>query len=613
MIILNSTPPALMNTPKAAFGILKSFLSSRGFSTRVKYWDNILKPLTAGFGERLKPPFSEYSNELIPFLYYLAKKNKDIKAVNRLARLFLGLCSQKELYSAGSFEEVLEDFSNKVFRKVKGELGQIDFDRVTLWGCSFKFHQWISGLALTDAVKRSKPEVKTVIGGFGLQEEALNFMSLNDCFDFAIWGEGEYPLLELCREIEKNDRNLENIPRLIYRENGQLKTSRTGESEFVSFGDDYPFPDFEEYYETLSTIGAGIVPGLPINGVRGCYWNRCKFCVLNQGYTYRERSPENIVAEIEYQAKRHHSMRFHFADNDLKGRDKRRFEMLLDLLIESSQRNGFRYQFSGDINPLNVSEKIVRKMAAAGFISIQIGFEANCDSLLKKMNKMHGYADNLQFTKFAGKYGIKMSGMNILSNIPEETEEEVFESTDNLQYLRFFLDENCDVNFCPLTLHSGAPFETYYTQEEKDKKWILSDFFHFLPEYLKKSDRFALSEFTSLHLENIYAWYIFIGVKNYYLGKRLKHRFSVENNEGIFEELVDGKLTKTLFLEPILLRILKGVNEVCSLERLQEFVVKEHPGTNLDELKNFLSGLQEEYLVYCNDDYTKIVSIIDYS
>ena len=42
---------------------------------------------------------------------------------------------------------------------------------------------------------------------------------------------------------------------------------------------------------------------IPIEGARGCHWNRCHFCFLNQGYKYRRKSAEVIKEEILYNIK----------------------------------------------------------------------------------------------------------------------------------------------------------------------------------------------------------------------------------------------------------------------------------------------------------------------
>lgn len=125
-------------------------------------------------------------------------------------------------------------------------------------------------------------------------------------------------------------------------------------------------------------------------------WNRCKFCPLNDGYRYRLRSTESITAEAEYMFKKHKIRRFNLMGTDNVGKDVEDFERLLDIMIESALKNRVVYSFHSEIIPRNLNARIIEKMAIAGFVQLQIGYEAVSDNLLAKMiTDFYGVVDGM--------------------------------------------------------------------------------------------------------------------------------------------------------------------------------------------------------------------------
>ena len=66
-----------------------------------------------------------------------------------------------------------------------------------------------------------------------------------------------------------------------------------------------PIPDYDDYFEELqgSLYRAAILPGLPVEMSRGCWWGQkshCTFCGLNGGgMNYRSKAPEQVLEEID--------------------------------------------------------------------------------------------------------------------------------------------------------------------------------------------------------------------------------------------------------------------------------------------------------------------------
>ena len=255
------------------------------------------------------------------------------------------------------------------------------------------------------------------------------------------WGEGEYPLLELCNSLNNNN-NLENVPRLIYRKDNNILASKNSFSKYLDFKKPlYPnYDDIIELSKSKKYIQTDQIV-LPVEGSRGCSWLRCKFCITSKGFHHKSKTPELIVNEIEERINLTGITKFWFTDNDALVTIER-FDLLLVLIIELSARKNLEFTFFADILHYNLNSSIIKKMSIAGFKHVQIGFEALSDSILMKMGKKTSFSDNILFLKFAIKYKIIVEGLNIVEDIPDETEDDIFDCIENLHFLRFFLSKN---------------------------------------------------------------------------------------------------------------------------------------------------------------------------
>ncbi len=124
-------------------------------------------------------------------------------------------------------------------------------------------------------------------------------------FDVVVRGEGEQTMLDLL-QAHSIGSSLENIPGLVYRTDpawpDKGKLVYTSERKFTKELDRIPFParsllPNESYIrQGRKKYGYSITT---VMSTRGCPY-RCEFCSnVVFGGSYRERSPENVVDEIE--------------------------------------------------------------------------------------------------------------------------------------------------------------------------------------------------------------------------------------------------------------------------------------------------------------------------
>lgn len=614
-IIMNYMPPALTLTPSPAFSILKGFISQHGYSSRVIYWNRLIYHLVSSALRDLNPATQMTDMDiqfLTPFLFELSGKFKDPVVQKRILSFLRGTSPRSEL-KRKFYREIIESMNEEIFHLIDSELEKIDAGTVLLFGFSSKFYQWIPGILLAEKFKRKFPGVKIVIGGFLDKETARDILFTCSDFDFAVWGEGEYPLLELCNQLREGAIDFESVPRLVYRDRENVKVTKS-QSKYLSF-QNYVFPDFSDFIGMPDTKEILSHCMFPIESSRSCYWGRCKFCSFNMGYKYRRRSPENVVQEIEHLFKEYKITKFRFVDNDIVGKDKARLEEQLDMIIESSLKSHVKYSFYAEIIHHDFNSRLIEKLSVAGFNQVQIGYEAITDGLLKKMDKMADFADHILFLKFAIKYGISVIGCNIIRGIVGETEDDVQESAHNLVFLRFFLSGNPG-KFChipiELRFQGGTRFLKMLDSEER-KKCKYSPFGYLLPHSLiGYKRRFNLLGFT-WDLENKVEWELFGKANKFYEDTEITYR--ILKNKGVYyySEFNKGELINYIvFNEPEYWEVLKVANDgVSSFEKIFGQLKEKFPAVTEKYLVEIIEKLKSHYLIYANTDLTRIISIID--
>ena len=154
-------------------------------------------------------------------------------------------------------------------------------------------------------IKRFFPRIKIVIGGQWVsffREEIQKKAILKNFFDFAIFFEGETPLYKLIQSLQKGS-GLSRVPNLIFRNQGKWEWSDQVSEEDM---DSLPAPDFDGLpLNKYAGSKKGI--SLTFETARGCYWNRCVFCVdlpLPKP-RYREKDPDLVIRDMKHLIKKY--------------------------------------------------------------------------------------------------------------------------------------------------------------------------------------------------------------------------------------------------------------------------------------------------------------------
>jgi anaerobic magnesium-protoporphyrin IX monomethyl ester cyclase len=215
--------------------------------------------------------------------------------------------------------------------------------------------------------------------------------------------------------------------------------------------DDTPLPDFTDFPWDRYPVRI-----IPIMTGRGCQWDKCLFCsdvISTSGRTFRTRSVERVLLEMQEQARRHETTNFLFLDLKLNswpemirgiGRDIQRYvhgaEWLGTVHVDQRPDNG-------------LSRADLAAAVAGGMRRISFGLESGSQRLLDTMRKGCSAERNSVFIKDAHAAGLSIR-CTMFKGFPGETEADMNATADFLEAHLSYLDR---VRFNNFTLHTGTP------------------------------------------------------------------------------------------------------------------------------------------------------------
>jgi radical SAM superfamily enzyme YgiQ (UPF0313 family) len=617
-IILNCLPPAHLHMPSPGLSILKSVLNLHHFSAEIIYWNIKFEHLLSEWSDLFVEESFE-SGRIIPFVYALARKYNDDAALNKISDLMQILYGEKKTNKKPGWERHLSKLTDKTFNKLNDffdeEFNAFNFEGVILSGFSSKFYQWIPAIQLAELTKKSHPGIKTIIGGFDSKESAAETLRMFGCFDFAVWGEGEYPLLELTNTLCDGGHQFNDVSALVYREGNQVRVSERKNRKFLDL-DNYPKADFDDFFAvSKEDVDKGEYKYYPVETNRGCYWNQCKFCVLGNGYKYRERNIESVMDEIQTAVNKYDCGYFQFLDNNVIGCHRERIEMLLDKLIEYYIVSDNDFSFFGEILPYGLDAAFYKKLSLAGFRMVQIGGESFSESLIRKMKKRNSFSDNLLGYKFCIKYGIRAEGANIITGIPGETLKDIRECTTNAHFIRFFTGgELIKFEESPFALDKLSKFYRELSKEEIGL-YLSNYVFNLLPKAITdEMNRFELFSFGKRpNPQHEKLWAKFFKRLNLYFNTPFTYKIFRFGETIIYEEFhAKVKVAALVFDKPEQWEILViANNRLMSFTDMLEKLQMHYDHVDDSILKRMLDELKMKFLLYFDDNYGKIISVID--
>jgi ribosomal peptide maturation radical SAM protein 1 len=408
-VLLLSMPFGALARPSLALGLLAAHCKRLGVECDVRY-------LTFPFATLVGPEEYVWLTDDVPYEALVGEW------------LFTGaLYGERAGSDAGYVDEVLRgiwhlraDAIDRVLRMraavgpfLDACLDEIDWETYTLVGFTSMFQQNIASLALASRVKATHPQLTIAFGGANWEDP------------MGVALQRHFPFVDL---VFSGEADLSFPFTLKARRLGRHAALRPSAS--AADLDTLPFPEFDPYFEQLQSSGCfvDIAPHLLVETARGCWWgerSHCTFCGLNGStMAFRSKSPERVVDEIAYLRDRHGVQTIGVVDDIL---DMRYFKTLFPLL----ERACLDVELFWEVKA-NLSADHVRRLRAAGVLSIQPGIESLSDHVLALMRKGTTALKNVELLKWCREHGVTPL-WNLLYGFPGETESDYEEMRELIQ------------------------------------------------------------------------------------------------------------------------------------------------------------------------------------
>lgn len=351
---------------------------------------------------------------------------------------------------------------NLGFMYIAGELEKAGFE-VVIYDAMSKFHDmeqiratirtqkpdFIGVTAITATInaaiavlktgREELPEATTLLGGIHptfCYEEIL--AGHGDVVDYCVIGEGERTAPELLN-AHRQGANPQHVRGIAFLRAGQIH--KTEPRPFVENLDSLSpawhladWSDYPLYFMDDSKVAI-------LSSSRGCT-HTCTFCSQHKFWqgTYRRRSPQAFVAEIEHLSKTAGVNVFFIAD-EYPTYSRERWEKILDLLIE--KQLGVHILLETVAGDILRDRDILHRYREAGVLFIYIGVESTSDRQLEDFKKETRFEDSKKALQ-----SIRDEGMIVESSLilgaPEETPASIKETLTlareyNADFMHFLL------------------------------------------------------------------------------------------------------------------------------------------------------------------------------
>lgn len=321
-----------------------------------------------------------------------------------------------------------------------------DWDMIGLSGLitTYQFQKW-----LIREVKTLFPDV-TVVSGGGLATSMKENLLYTTDVDLTVLGEGEKTMVQLCGALEEK-RAWNRIPGIMFRRNGRVIETRPRTN--IHHLDEIPFPAWDmlpmgiylknPIWGDTARNSSGFKEGVQIKrsmniiASRGCPY-ACRYCYNLFGpSSYRIRSPENIMDEVEILVTQYGVDFIGFVDDNLMSSRKHILELCRRMTASPLT---FKWGCHGRVN--SAKPEVLWKMAEAGCVWIGYGIESGSQTILDAMNKKVKIKEAeaaIINTRKAGIY----ANTTFIFGYPNETHRTVQETIDfkkklNIQCGSFF-------------------------------------------------------------------------------------------------------------------------------------------------------------------------------
>lgn len=277
--------------------------------------------------------------------------------------------------------------------------------------------------------KSINQEITTIIGGIHptmMPEDTLT--QGKGAIDYIVRYEGELTTPELIRAIE-SELEMSQVNGIAYWDDDHIVITPPRDliEDLDILSPAWELVDWNDYYLCYFDNSKLAI----LSSSRGCS-NECAFCSQHHFWqkTYRERSAENFVWEIEH-LKHRCGVNCFFIGDEYPTKERKRWERILDLLIEKDLNVYLLLETCA--TDIIRDRDILNKYRQAGVIHMFLGVEAAVQETLDKFKKEQTCQDCKNAIELLNNHGI-ITECSFIVGLPEETEESISKTFELASY-----------------------------------------------------------------------------------------------------------------------------------------------------------------------------------
>ena len=353
--------------------------------------------------------------------------------------LYLASYLEKNNYS--DIRIVDADAGHLSWQDLKNLIIEDSPDTIGITGSSFALPALIKTAKIS---KEVLSDCTVVVGGFGPTKEPEKVLKMsNRSVDFIVMGEGELTFLELVQKLENSDSEFKNVDGLAYLDKKD-ELIITKPRAYIKDLDSIPWPAYhflEPHFSGFAGMHAQHSqkemkpPIATMFASRGCP-HRCTFCSLGSKM-YRQRSPKDIVAEMEFYRKEFKVNSIQVYDDEFMGLSSQQnkwIEEICDEIIKKNLHKKLAFLVQARCSKF-IELKTLKKMKEANFVWIWWGVESGSQKILDFIKKDIKVEDVVRAFDLTKKAGMK-SLMFVMIGFPKETPADIKLTVDLIKELK---------------------------------------------------------------------------------------------------------------------------------------------------------------------------------
>ena len=237
---------------------------------------------------------------------------------------------------------------------------------------SSKNYYYPKFVSMVKTIRDKLPNSKIIVGGPGFSLFAKEVMQHIPEIDYGVVLEGEHAFAQLLKNLEHPER----VNNVVFRKNGQIHFTELGVFDFKSANlparDLFDFPKYQSRKYSMNVLSK-----------RGCEF-KCIFCpnAFLSGYSYRLRSPKNVVDEIEQIKNNYGIENLRFADATFNCP----FNVSSKLCQELKERK-VGINWTADFHPAYINERYMRNAVESGCTWFNFSPDGASDRALTMLKK----------------------------------------------------------------------------------------------------------------------------------------------------------------------------------------------------------------------------------